>query len=1123
MSQKIYTNLDIKGNATIGDIINATSDTDKFLVSDAGVVKYRTGSEMLSDLGVAPGVASNVQHQVKAGVAINKGQAVYVTSADGTNMIVGLASNTSEATSSKTMGLLDNTVAVNGFANVVTEGLLSGLNTIGANSGDPVWLGTSGNLIYGLANKPSAPAHLVFIGIVTRVNANNGEIFIKAQNGFELNEIHDVDLKSTPASGNDILAYEGAPVNLWKNKSIAAVLGYTPYNASNPAGYISSYTETDPTVPSHVKSITTTEKSNWNTAFGWGNHASAGYALSGHTHDLGRYSLRAPALIDSVTSSNFRTQLFGSSTSGYNISTARFNTTPGLLSGLNNYGTMMAWSGSDTHGFLAIDYAGPAAIIGGGNADNINWTKRLAFLDDTVPNNRTITINGTSYDLSANRSWTVTTSETDTLQTVTSRGATTSTILTTTSTSSGATIIAQSNGTSATWRGRIGSFNATADKASFIGTYAGNAVVGAHNNALTAWADLYINTVDGLSGGNVRLPELTVINGNTAIHAGNYNSYSPTLTGGNASGTWGISITGSAGSVAWTNVSGRPTAVSSFTNDAGYATSATNRWYDGWVTNPGYDANTIGESKSGFTYSNNAPLNGTLVHFASGGYGLQLNSNYTTGVCEVSFRSRQGDMGVWGTWGRFLSSSNYSSYAWPLEGSWKPSSLASSTRLRGATSPDGGEFGLAYSGGQIHPYTDGFFYQNEGQYRVIDTNSISSYALPANSQSNWSSVGGIGNVVGMLAWKNYGNNHVIFDASASTTPSGTPCSNTNSAQNWSPTYPTLMGWNGSTTYGVRVDTARYADNSGTVGGYSVSTGASANTIPTRNGSGYLIPENWIQLNGYYGLYSPNNGAHLKPNDSSYGAWKILGERNGWRGLHFGEGSGMTLMMNETEFGFHREGNGWYARFTQNTGHFGISGTAARATRANGNFYIDDNYGNTVVGVYNASRLQGVFAMGDAYKLAADGTSAGNLYGLAWSHPNAGGQAGFLSDHGLIHMMYGTAFATISSNIWCRGDIIAYSDARVKDNIQVIDNPLERLKKVRGVTFTRTDLINKEKRYAGVIAQEMLEALPEVVSENVNGELSVSYGNSVSLLIECIKEQQVQIDELKKLINQLTDK
>lgn len=224
MSQKFKSEVELQA------LNNATTDTDKFLVSDSGVVKYRTGNEVLSDLGITLNTASKLQHQVKAGVAINKGQAVYVASSDGTNMIVGLASNASEATSSKTMGLLDATVAINGFANVVTEGLLDGLNTVGANAGDPVWLGTGGNLIYGLLNKPYAPAHLVFIGIVTRVNANNGEIFVKVQNGFELNEIHDVDLKTTTPVNGHVLGFDGT---LWVNKTIAGWLGYTPWNPGN--------------------------------------------------------------------------------------------------------------------------------------------------------------------------------------------------------------------------------------------------------------------------------------------------------------------------------------------------------------------------------------------------------------------------------------------------------------------------------------------------------------------------------------------------------------------------------------------------------------------------------------------------------------------------------------------------------------------------------------------------------------------------------------------------------------------------------------------------------------------------------------------------------------------------
>jgi len=133
---------------------------------------------------VVPSFVSTVKHLVKSDYdgTINKGQAVYVTGStgnDGTNMLVNRASNNIEMTSSKTMGLLETSLAKNGIGYVITEGLLAGLNTNSANPGDPVWLGTDGNLIYGLLNKPVAPAHLVFIGIVTRKNQNNGEIFVK--------------------------------------------------------------------------------------------------------------------------------------------------------------------------------------------------------------------------------------------------------------------------------------------------------------------------------------------------------------------------------------------------------------------------------------------------------------------------------------------------------------------------------------------------------------------------------------------------------------------------------------------------------------------------------------------------------------------------------------------------------------------------------------------------------------------------------------------------------------------------------------------------------------------------------------------------------------------------------
>jgi hypothetical protein len=116
----------------------------------------------------------------------------------------------------------------------------------------------------------------------------------------------------------------------------------------------------------------------------------------------------------------------------------------------------------------------------------------------------------------------------------------------------------------------------------------------------------------------------------------------------------------------------------------------------------------------------------------------------------------------------------------------------------------------------------------------------------ASGQSNWSGTGVLGNVVGLLAWKNYSNSHVIFDASASTSPSGGAVSNTNAANVWTATYPTLMGWNGSSTYGVRVDSARLADNATTAGGLAVATGTNnvANQIVRTDGNGY-IQAGWI--------------------------------------------------------------------------------------------------------------------------------------------------------------------------------------------------------------------------------------------------------------------------------------
>jgi len=101
---------------------------------------------------------------------------------------------------------------------------------------------------------------------------------------------------------------------------------------------------------------------------------------------------------------------------------------------------------------------------------------------------------------------------------------------------------------------------------------------------------------------------------------------------------------------------------------------------------------------------------------------------------------------------------------------------------------------------------------------------------------------------------------------------------------------------------------------------------------------------------------------------------------------------------------------------------------------------------------------------------------------------------------------------VSGSFTATGDITAYSDRSLKENIEVIANPLEVLKGMRGVTYNRIDMNGREQ--VGVIAQEVEAVLPQVVHTDENGIKHVAYGNMVALLIEAVKDLQAQVEELK---------
>ena len=108
---------------------------------------------------------------------------------------------------------------------------------------------------------------------------------------------------------------------------------------------------------------------------------------------------------------------------------------------------------------------------------------------------------------------------------------------------------------------------------------------------------------------------------------------------------------------------------------------------------------------------------------------------------------------------------------------------------------------------------------------------------------------------------------------------------------------------------------------------------------------------------------------------------------------------------------------------------------------------------------------------------------------------------------------------VSGDVNVGGDVVAYasSDERLKDNIELISNPIEKVQSLKGVTWSWNDLASETQKLTpsvGVIAQDVEKVLPQLVHDRDNGFKGVDYAKLTGLLIEAIKEQQKQIEELK---------
>ncbi len=219
-----------------GNIINANSIG---LDTTPATVPTTVGTMSWDDGDGVPTVAlkgGNVNLQVgtqqyarvynDSGTTLTKGQVVYISGAQGNRVAVRLARANVEATSFGTIGLVAETMTSGAEGFIIVSGALYKLDTTGLIAGATVYVSptTAGAVT---TTKPQAPDQLVVVGWVERVDNTVGSIYVKIDNGYELDELHDVQITS-PQSGN-LLIYDATttPIGVWKNANLTDGTGIT--------------------------------------------------------------------------------------------------------------------------------------------------------------------------------------------------------------------------------------------------------------------------------------------------------------------------------------------------------------------------------------------------------------------------------------------------------------------------------------------------------------------------------------------------------------------------------------------------------------------------------------------------------------------------------------------------------------------------------------------------------------------------------------------------------------------------------------------------------------------------------------------------------------------------------
>jgi hypothetical protein len=213
--------------------IQGTAQTDKLQIDTTATPTGSVGGIIWNDLEgtlefqakggnvtVQIGQEQLVRVHNNTGSTLTDGQVVYINGAIGERPTVVLASASSESTSSKTIGVVTESIAHGAEGFVTTNGLVHGLNTNAYTEGDALWLGTTAGTWS--TTRPTQPNHGVFIGWVVKKSGGNGSIYVHVQNGYELDELHNVLI--TSAANNQTLIWDSTQL-VWKNSALKTING----------------------------------------------------------------------------------------------------------------------------------------------------------------------------------------------------------------------------------------------------------------------------------------------------------------------------------------------------------------------------------------------------------------------------------------------------------------------------------------------------------------------------------------------------------------------------------------------------------------------------------------------------------------------------------------------------------------------------------------------------------------------------------------------------------------------------------------------------------------------------------------------------------------------------------